>query len=275
MSMKYLKWLYLVQRRSIWCPTWLGAFCMIALLAGPMVWWYLGGESFLSATRRLPAEVLVVEGWIGEEGVRAAAAEFRQHDYRYVVATGGVTSERWEPDRWSYASLAERELIRSGIPRDQVIDASAGDVKNRRTYQAAVAVWRALQARGIQPKDVNVFTLGPHAARSRLVFAKVFGPGTRIGVVDWIPSDQVPGPWWRSSERAKELILETAGYLFEFVFNSGRSQNMIKTPTGVSPQQAGRGAGDRPESDRAELVSSGVPGSGLQRGVAEHSGQQP
>jgi hypothetical protein len=38
---------------------------------------------------RLPAEILVVEGWIGRDGVRAPAAEFEQSGYQYVVATGG------------------------------------------------------------------------------------------------------------------------------------------------------------------------------------------
>jgi hypothetical protein len=37
---------------------------------------YLRGIS-LSLTNRLPAEVLVVEGWIGKNGVRGAVAHFR------------------------------------------------------------------------------------------------------------------------------------------------------------------------------------------------------
>jgi hypothetical protein len=58
-----------------------------------------------------------------------------------------------------------------------------------------------------------------------LVFAKVEGPGTAVGVVDWTPSDYEGVPWWRSSERARELMLETVGYLFEALLNSGRSSN--------------------------------------------------
>ncbi len=49
-------------------------------------------ESFLSVTERSPADVLVVEGWIGREGVRAAGEEFKQRGYQYVVATGGLTA---------------------------------------------------------------------------------------------------------------------------------------------------------------------------------------
>ncbi|MBV8900540.1 MAG: YdcF family protein [Verrucomicrobia bacterium] len=258
--------LVLVQRRLVWCPTWLGAFCLVALLVSPMAWWYFWGERFLSTTCRLPADVLVVEGWIGQEGVDAAGAEFRQHGYQYVVTTGTVTGERWETDRWSYADVAERELIRLGIPRDRVIVAFTGDARNRRTFQSAVTACQALRARGIQPKGLNVFTLGPHAARSRLVFTKVFSPGTKVGVIDWTPSDYEPGPWWHSSERAREMISETAGYLFEYLFNSGRSSNTSNAPTAVSRQQPGRSSGDPRGSRGAESENHRVAVSGFPRG---------
>jgi hypothetical protein len=215
--------LRLVQRRTVWWPTLLGSFCILLLLAVPAAWWCTSGESFLSSSRRLLAEVLVVEGWIGSDGVRAAATEFGGYGYQYVVATGGVaTAKGWGQAGWSYAEGADHELIRSGIPQDRIIVAPSRDTESQRTYESAVAVCRALQARGIHPKALNVFTLGPHARRSRLVFAKVQGPETKVGVVGWTPSGYQALPWWRSSDRAKELLTETAGYLYEAVLNSGR-----------------------------------------------------
>jgi uncharacterized SAM-binding protein YcdF (DUF218 family) len=218
--------LHLIQRRTVWCPTWLGSFCVAIILGAPIAWWLICGESFLSLTKRLPPEVLVVEGWIGHDAVHAAADEFRQGGYQYVVAAGGWTSaERWEEGGWSYAEMAERELIRSGVPKDKIILGSARNVETQRTYESAIAVWRALRAKGIQPKTLNVFTSGAHARRSDLVFAKVYEPGTKIGVISWATADSLATPWWRSSERSRELLTETAGYLFEAFFNSGRHSN--------------------------------------------------
>jgi uncharacterized SAM-binding protein YcdF (DUF218 family) len=171
------------------------------------------------------AEVLVVEGWIGREGMRAAGVEFAQRGYQYIVAAGGQNSDRPKEDPSSYAEMAASELIRSGIPKEKIIVAPARDVKSQRTYESAVGVWRALRAKGIQPKSLNVFTYGPHARRSRLVFSKVYGPETEVGVISWVPSDSEALPWWRSSERAREMITETAGYLFEALLNSGRRSN--------------------------------------------------
>jgi hypothetical protein len=208
-------------------------FCVILLLVIPTVWWFLCGESFLSLTDRLPAEVLVVEGWIGASGVRAAAAEFRRGGYRYVVATGSQPDDDrgWQEPGWSYAQGAANELARSGIPMEKIIVAPARNTERRRTYESAVAVSRKLRSLSIDPKYLNVFTWGPHARRSRLVFEKVYAQHTGVGVVSWIPLAHADERWWLSSEGAKDFLTESAGYLFELFFNSGRSTNVPQENT--------------------------------------------
>jgi hypothetical protein len=111
----------LIQRCTVWCPTLLGAGCIFLLLAIPAVWWFGCGESFLSLTQRLPAEVLV--------------------------------------------------------------------------------------------------------------FAKVAGPRIKVGVISWVPSDDRAVRWWKSSKRAKELLTETAGYLYEALLNSGLMSNAPREDT--------------------------------------------
>jgi uncharacterized SAM-binding protein YcdF (DUF218 family) len=214
-----------VERRAVWCPTLFGWFCLVLLLVLPCAWWFIYGESFLSSTRPLPAEVLVVESWIGYAGIRAAAAEFKQQGYQYIVTTGGMTDERWSDHRSSYAQMGERELSRSGVPSEKIIVAPATDSEKQRTFGSAAAVFQALKARGIRPSALNVFTLGPHARRSLLVFAKVNDPGTKVGAVGWAPPGDEPLSWWQSSKRAKEFMSETAAYVYELLLNSGRISN--------------------------------------------------
>jgi hypothetical protein len=210
------------QRRTLWWPTRLGLLFLFLIIFGPAAWWCAFGEPFLSSTHRLPAKVLVVEGWIGYDGIRAAASEFKQHGYEYVVSTGGLTSERWDEDRFSYAEMTRNELLRSGVANEKILLAAASDTDRQRTYESAVAVWRTFQSRNLKPIAMNVFTLGPHARRSRLVFDKVCGPAIQVGIVDWAPSNYSGKPWWQSSDRAKEFLTETAGYVFEVLLNSGR-----------------------------------------------------
>jgi hypothetical protein len=80
---------------------------------------YNYGESFLAWTDRVPADTLVVEGWIGREGIRAAVDEFEHGGYRYIVASGGLTSGLWEDQPTNYAVMAGREMIRWGVQKNR------------------------------------------------------------------------------------------------------------------------------------------------------------
>jgi hypothetical protein len=228
LSPKMLNWplrLRLFRRCTIWCPTAVSWFLIAAISFILVAAWFNYGESLLASTHRVPADVLVVEGWIGREGIRAAVAEFERGSYRDIVSTGGLTSGRWEDQRASYAEMAAREMIRLGVPKERIVIATSENTESHRTFESAIAVWRALRNADARPAAVNVWTLGPHASRSELVFAKVLGSETNVGVIGWLPPDYKAEPWWQSSERSRELLEETVGYLYEVLLNSGRPSN--------------------------------------------------
>jgi hypothetical protein len=211
-------------RRTILFPTRFGGLALFTLLALPVIWWAREGESFLASTERAPAaKVLVVEGWIGPEGIRAAAQEFAKGGYDLIVTSGGnpdpYDAENWQKEGWTFAEGALHTLERAGIPPEKIIAAPAAETEKSRTYNSALTVRTALAAR---PASLNIFTFGPHARRSRLVYEKVYGPGTKIGVIAWEPHGYTAGPWWKSSERSIDLLVQTVGFFYEFLLNSGR-----------------------------------------------------
>jgi hypothetical protein len=218
-------WLHFIRRRTVFFPTPLGWLCLFLLVLTPPAFWWFCGETFLSHTRRAPADVLVVESWIGIEGIRAAGDEFIRGGYRYIATTGGLTGRYWSQQRSGLSEIAGQELAQMGIPEERIISTPDLLTDNQRTYTAAVAVWRKLHAASIQTDALNIFTVGAHARRSCLVFAKVFGSETDVGVISWTPPGYGTGPWWRSSYRAEEFIKETVGYAFEALLNSGRESN--------------------------------------------------
>jgi hypothetical protein len=219
-----------IQRRTIWWPTLPGWLILLGLFSAPLLWWWFEGESFLSRTERLPAAVLVVEAWIGREGVHAAKAEFDRSGYDFVITTGAPIENRWAKQPWNFAEFSGRELIALGISPDKIIVTQLGETKTQRTFESAVAVRHALAAKNLHPAAVNVLTIGAHARRSRLIFAKVLGPEIRVGVISYTPSTQMYGPWWKSSDRAEDLLKETVGWLFEALLNSGRTSNSPTKP---------------------------------------------
>jgi len=213
---------FLVRRRSVWLPTALGWALIILLLLIPPVFWWWGGESFLSRTRRVPAKVLVVESWIGYEGMRAAREEFHSGGYDVVIATGGDTSQRWMEGRYSLADMGAKELLSSGLDPAQVWTAAAQPGSRQRTHGSAVAVANALREHGREAAAINVFTQGVHARRSRLTFEKALGGDVEVGVIGWIPEKEQGIPWWKSTERAKEFLTESVGYAYELLLDGGR-----------------------------------------------------
>ncbi len=204
-------------------PTLLGWLCILLLLLVPSLLWVFRGESFLSQTARVPARILVVEGWISAEGLDAAAQEFKTGGYSTLVATGSLTGAKWEAKRWDYTQAAYEQFVKDGIAPERIILASAGDPEVRRTYSMALATRNALLAHHLLGEDVNIFTRGPHARRSRLIYARVLGSPSHVGSIAWIPPGFLDLPWWRSSERTKDMLTETPGYFVELIFGPRRA----------------------------------------------------
>jgi uncharacterized SAM-binding protein YcdF (DUF218 family) len=215
----------LFHRRTVWLPTPLGAALLLAALIVAGLGWWFGAEAFLRTTERLPADVIVVEAWLQEDGARAAAREFLAHpgQYKHIVGAGGLTGEAWSHrKRWDQVEVIRNELGRLGIRSDVFIPAKIPDLNTHRTYASAVAARDALAARGIHPQAINVITLGVHARRSRLTFARAFGSRTEVGVIAWQPPEYDSLRWWDSSSRASDMLKESVGYIYELLLHSGR-----------------------------------------------------
>lgn len=200
------------RRRQLLWPTWLGWGCLLLPPGGVVLAWLLWGEAFLSVEAPVQAEILVVEGWVGRDSLREVLAEYQRGGYRLLVTAGGDTGADWRTRSWNYAELAAAELTRLGLAEEQLVAAPARSHQGSRTQASAQAVREALAARGEVPGSINVWTRGVHARRSRLIFARVFGSRTRVGVLAWKPAETV-GPWWKSGDRARDFLEETLGYL--------------------------------------------------------------
>lgn len=232
-SLKPISWFF--RPRTIWLPTLLGWLLILVFVATPIIAWWQWGESMLCLTQREQTDLLVVEGWVGEETFEGAAEEFSRGGYRWIITTGGLDGERWSHTRWTYAEIAHDRLIRDGVPGDKIIMAPCAEVETQRTRESALAVKEMLATRGLHPAALNVFTLGAHARRSQLVYAKIFEPATKVGIISWLPESAHTTPWWKSTSRAKDLLTETIGYLYEALLNSGRRKNADAVPGTAKP----------------------------------------
>ena len=218
MKFKPILW----KRRNLWWPTWTGWIGIMALLVIPLLGWGLIGERFLSLTKRLDAEVLIVECWIGKQGLIAAVEEFKRGDYSHIVTVGPKVKRGWESDGRSVAELAGEYLQKLGIPDQKIVIAPAADKNVNRTYEAARSAMGGLEKEKVEATAVNVFTHGTHSRRSRLVFSKVFGTNAKVGCISWLPREHKDSGYWVSTERMESFFTETLSYIFELTLNGGR-----------------------------------------------------
>jgi hypothetical protein len=209
----------LVRQRVVYLPTWRGWILLGLLLGAAGFGMIRGAYPFLAVTDRVAADVLVIEGWAPEFALQAGVVEFQREGYREFFATGGPL-EKGDPnaEHGSFAELGRVMLIRLGAPADRLSAVPAPKVKRERTVASATALREWLRQRGKMPDALNVMTTDTHARRTRLLYEKVFGPGTAIGVIA-ISDERFEGSrWWRSSAGVRAVSGEWLGYLYARFF---------------------------------------------------------
>jgi len=175
---------------------------------------------FLAVTQRADAHVLVVEGWVHEYAIRAAANEFRSGSYELVFTTGGPIEGTggYINDFNTAASVGADLLKKNGIGTD-VLQMVPSRVNDRdRTYSSAAALGQWLRAHDVLVGSVNVVTEGTHARRTRLLFQEALGAGVKVGVIAVPDPDYDARHWWRYSQGVKDIVNEAVAYLYAKFF---------------------------------------------------------
>ena len=201
----------LFRRREVILPTLWGCALALALLGGTgiLVGRHLGPWLAVSdptaGGNGASVDLLVVEGWLGERELDEAAAYARAHGYRRVVTSGGPILS-FSP----FASFAERAAhhLSDRLPGVSVQAAPAPRTKLDRTYASAVWVRQWAQQRAVPVETIDVYSLGAHARRTRILYRLAFGEATRVGIIAGVPQDSDILHWWTTSEAAKAVLLE-------------------------------------------------------------------
>jgi uncharacterized SAM-binding protein YcdF (DUF218 family) len=205
----------LFDRKERWSLSWRGRLILISalLLVGALV--FRGVYPFLATNHRIDSNVLVVEGWIHEYAIRAAADEFRSGGYRRVFTTGGpvVGTGGYIDDFQTSASVGADLLRKAGVPNESLQMVPSRVMDWDRTYSAAIALRTWFREHNLTVRGVNVLTEDVHARRTRLLFQKALGHNVAVGVIAVPNPDYDANHWWRYSEGLKDVVSESAAYL--------------------------------------------------------------
>ncbi len=209
-------WLGLISHRPRWGLTlkgWMVIFLIISITSATIP---LKLESFLAYSAPIPADILVVEGWVSDDAVKGAIAEFKRgKNYRLLITTG-IRLGRGEylSEYKSFAELSAATFLALGFEQSKLKAIPSPYVKRDRTLTSAQNVKKWLDRTNLKIQGINVYTADVHSRRSLLLFKKVFEPNIKIGAIAHPPVDYDPRFWWSSSQGFKTVLSETIAYIY-------------------------------------------------------------
>jgi hypothetical protein len=205
----------LLVRKPCWTLSLKGKLLALATTCALVVGVIRFVYPFLAITDPVPADVLIIEGWIPPNTMRQAAAEFRLGPYHRLILLRPIvdTTDKYASGRYTGDYMANL-LIEAGVPQDEETTLFPLVAQKDRTYHSALAARQWLAEHGMDVKSLDVATLGPHARRSRLLYEQAFGPHVKIGIIAFSNLEYDPDHWWRSSEGVREVIGEIIAYAY-------------------------------------------------------------
>jgi hypothetical protein len=213
----------LIKRKQRWVITgrgWISVlFGLVAILILAITTIY----PFLAVNHPVPGEILVVEGWLPDYALEKAIKEFKSKNYHLLITTGGpLEMGSLLSEYRTYSELAAATIRQLGLDKQLIVAVPAPFSKRDRTFECAVALKKWLLDFGLSVKSLNLYTLGPHARRSRLLFEKALGDKIIIGVIAAHVLSYDPGSWWKYSDGVRTVTDEMVAYIYaRFLFRPG------------------------------------------------------
>ena len=209
----------LIDRRLRWSFSWKGWAVTGGILVCLLLLVVSNVHPFLAVTDRTNADVLVVEGWLPNYALEECISEFNARHYRLVFTVGGeiLSGTNIDPGD-NLASYAAARFKYLGLKSQFVQAVPSGASYRDRTFASALALRQWAQNHQQRIDGFNLVTLGPHARRSRLLFEKAFGDKARVGIISVEDRGYDPARWWCYSEGVKEVVSESAAYLYARLF---------------------------------------------------------
>lgn len=205
----------LIRRREMWAITREGWVIAIMGLIIAMLLIITNIHPFLAVNAPIQADILVVEGWLPDYAIKSAIAEFKKGEYRQLITTGlPLTKGYYLAEYKNYAALAAATCIALGFDKNKVVAVPAASVVKHRTAASAIALRDWLAASALEIDSINLYSFGPHARRSWIVFKAVLNPDIQVGIIAAEPEDYNPQEWWKSSEGFRNVTGEIIAYIY-------------------------------------------------------------
>lgn len=191
-------------------------FVIIALfLIAPTI------HPFLSITKPVKADILVIEGWLFDYMLDEAVDLYKKGKYEYIITTGGARNfshNKIASGANSSAEYAAKRLVNRGIDPESIFTASGPAVKNHHTYNSAFALKKWMLNNMPEIKTLNIFTGGPHGRKTYNIFKKVLGENIKVGIISSKIKHYNSKYWWTSLRGSRVTFKFIVGYIYALVY---------------------------------------------------------
>ena len=195
----------------------------LALLAGAVFAAWLGVYPYLARQAPVASEILVVEGWLGDDLLAQAAGWAGSNGVKKIYATGGPIPTGSYLVEWkTYAEMTKARLEKLGLAeRFEIVAVPAEKVRRDRTRESARALRAALP---LERGAFNLASEGPHMRRSWRAFQAEFGDGVEVGSVALTPVAYGARDWWSCSEGVRAVVDEAVALGYDVVAGGGAAE---------------------------------------------------
>ncbi len=215
----------LIAYQPRWGLTLKGWLSTLLLLVAITVFLIFNIYPFLAPSAPIKAEALVVEGWIGDDGIKGAMAEFQEQNYQLLITVGGpLGGGAYLSEYQDFAHLSAATAIKLGFDTEKIMAIVTPPSQRDRTFASAIAVKQWLEQNEPQITAINIYSDNVHSRRSWLLFQRALNPELAVGIIAHPPPDYDAQSWWTSSQGFRTVIGEAIAYVYAKFFSSALSQ---------------------------------------------------
>ena len=211
--------LNLIVKKECRRLTWRG--WLLLLLAFYFIYRLFLGDicDYLSVNEPVDAKTLIVEGWVDDHALKDAIDYYHDHHFKHLIVTGQPVTQWKNYVRFKNTADAAIAVLRDNgfndsifkavIPRTVFID---------RTYNTAVASRIIFEKHPDWEHSFNLFSVGVHARRTRLMFKRAFPDDFKIGILSDVDPTFDPKHWWKTSKGFRNVSNEFVAFSYVWLF---------------------------------------------------------
>ena len=180
-------------------------------------------HSYLSLSNPVHAEILLVEGWIGDTYAPKILEDFYRNHYSRIVIigtrkpkmNGNITN-----DTQSNAVILRKKL--RSLSNNTIIITLINSiyVNKHQTFNYLVSFKNWLMREIPDIESVNLFSVSLHARKSYLILRRVLPSSIEVGVISATPIHYDAQYWWLSKRGIWLVFKNTISFINAYIFEN-------------------------------------------------------